>query len=202
MHTQATSGRASRQGMRLAACLLTISVGAHVSLESPAAAQSPPKAAQKNTGVQNQKATDVSKSDPAAVNHYADAANFQNNGAFELAVEEWQKLLKDFPKDPLASKASHYLGVCYMQQAKPDYAAASTAFARALSDPKLDVRDESLINLGWCQFMQARSKPESSNPENGPEARKLLEQARETLTDYIKTYPQGGSIDKALFFSG
>lgn len=200
MQTLATSGSASLQRLRLAACLLALS-GFHLSTSPQAFAQGSPKTApqgsQKNTGVQKQKATDVSKSDPSAVNHYADAANFQNNGAFELAVEEWLKLLKDHPKDPLASKASHYLGVCYMQQGKPDYAAASEAFARALADPKLDVRDESLINLGWCQFMQARSQP-----ENEAQARKLYEQSRETLTDYIKSHPQGGSIDQALFFSG
>ena len=147
--------------------------------------------------VQKQKAADNAKSDPAAVNHYADAANFQNNGAFELAIEEWRKLLKDYAKDPLASKASHYLGVCYMQQAKPDYAAASEAFAQALADANLDIRDESLINLGWCQFMQARAT------EADPAAqKKLYQQSRETLTDYVKTFPQGSSVDQALFFSG
>ncbi|MGN6136032.1 MAG: tetratricopeptide repeat protein [Aureliella sp.] len=147
--------------------------------------------------VQPQKSSDTAKSNPAAINHFADAANFQNNGAFELAVEEWKKLLKDYPKDPLASKASHYLGVCYMQQAKPDYAAAAAAFAKALTDSRLDVRDESLINLGWCQFMQARQA-------EGDEAtqRKLLSQARETFADYIKAYPQGATIDQALFFTG
>ncbi len=149
------------------------------------------------TDVQKQKASENSKSDPAAVNFYADAANFQNNGAFELAVEEWQKLLKEYPKDPLASKASHYLGVCFMQQAKPNYGAAADAFARALSDKKLDIRDESLINLGWCQFMQGRA-----SEQDGKAQEKLFAQARSTLSDYIKEYPQGSSVDQALFFTG
>jgi len=35
-----------------------------------------------------------------AVLAYRDAANFQNNGAFEVAVEEWQKFLKDYGSDP------------------------------------------------------------------------------------------------------
>jgi TolA-binding protein len=38
---------------------------------------------------------------------YGDAASFQNNGAFDLAAEEWQKFLQKFPKDPLAAKAQH-----------------------------------------------------------------------------------------------
>ncbi len=84
-----------------------------------------------------------------------------------------------------------------MQQAKPDYAEASQAFAQALADQKLEIRDESLINLGWCQFMQARAT------EADPAAqKKLYQQSRETLTDYVKSYPQGSSVDQALFFSG
>jgi TolA-binding protein len=43
---------------------------------------------------------------------FADAATLQNNNAFEVAVEEWEKFLKNHPKDPLAPKAQHYLGVC------------------------------------------------------------------------------------------
>ncbi len=46
-----------------------------------------------------------------ALNLYADAANFQNNNAFDLAAEEWEKFLKKFPQDPLAAKAQQYLGV-------------------------------------------------------------------------------------------
>src|SRR5919198_847461 len=49
-----------------------------------------------------------------AVLAFREAANFQNNGAFEVAAEEWQKFLKDFGKDPLATKARHYLGVCQL----------------------------------------------------------------------------------------
>ena len=98
----------------------------------------------------------TSKADQAssrkAVGYYADAANFQNNGAFPLAIDEWKKLLKEFPKDPLASKSWHYLGVCYMQLEKPDYESAEKAFAEALKDAKLDVREESLLQLNWCLF--------------------------------------------------
>src|SRR5688572_31409613 len=55
--------------------------------------------------------TTLFRSSPEAVLAYREAANLQNNGAFDVAAEEWQKFLKDFPKDPLAAKALHYLGV-------------------------------------------------------------------------------------------
>lgn len=186
----------------LVICILVWSVAAPAPVQAQGNrnTKAPPKTGQtpgKTGEVQKQKAADTAKSDPAAVNHYADAANFQNNGAFELAIEEWRKLLKDYPKDPLVSKASHYLGVCYMQQANPNYAEASQAFAQALADQKLEIRDESLINLGWCQFMQARATEADAAAQ-----KKLYQQSRETLTDYVKSYPQGSSVDQALFFSG
>lgn len=46
------------------------------------------------------------KSDAAAVAIYADAANFQTNGAIDLAIGSWQEFLKKFPKDKLAPKAA------------------------------------------------------------------------------------------------
>lgn len=200
MRTLANFPHSGRRLLGLVFCGLVASLTSMATLHAQGKAKDAPKGEQtpgKTGEVQKQKAADNAKSDPAAVNHYADAANFQNNGAFELAIQEWQKLLKDYAKDPLASKASHYLGVCYMQQAKPDYAAASQAFAQALGDQKLEIRDESLINLGWCQFMQARGQ------EADPAAqKKLYQQARETLTDYVKNFPQGSSVDQALFFSG
>src|SRR5688572_18321559 len=62
-------------------------------------------------------------SSPEALQLYRDAASFQNNKAFELAVEEWQKFLKNHPKDPLAAKAQHYLGVCQLQLKETEAAA-------------------------------------------------------------------------------
>ena len=46
------------------------------------------------------------KSPPEALNLFADAASFQNNGAFELAVDEWEKFLKQFPNDPLVNQGT------------------------------------------------------------------------------------------------
>src|SRR6267142_3170824 len=67
-----------------------------------------------------------------AVLAYREAANFQNNGAFEIAAEEWQKFLKDHGKDPLAAKARHYLGVCQLQMKQ--YAAAAASFEAVIKN--------------------------------------------------------------------
>src|SRR5690348_15929676 len=77
----------------------------------------------------------------AAVLAYREAANFQNNGALEVAVEEWQKFLKNFGGDPLAAKAQHYLGMCQLQL--KNYPASAEAFAAvAAKYPKFELLEE------------------------------------------------------------
>src|SRR3954454_18533916 len=73
-----------------------------------------------------------------AILAYREAANFQNNGAFEVATEEWQKFLKDHGKDPLAAKAQHYLGVCQLQMKQ--YAAAAGSLEAVIKNhPKFEL---------------------------------------------------------------
>ncbi len=130
-----------------------------------------------------------------AVGYYADAANYQNNGAFPLAIDEWKKLLKEFPEDPLASKSWHYLGVCYMQLDKPDYESAEKAFSEALKDQKLDIREESLLQLNWCLFSRAKLEEPGSAKQ-----KQMLETARDRLTEFLKSYGEGASADQAIFY--
>ncbi len=132
-----------------------------------------------------------------AIAYYADAAGFQNNAAYELAIEEWQKLLKEFPDDPLADKAWHYLGVCFIQLEKPDYAQAIPAFERSLQGKKLDIHEESLINLGWCLFNQAReAKPGTRRQQDG------LQKAKRRLSEFLSEHSDGKYLDQALYYLG
>ena len=55
------------------------------------------------------------KSSQDALDIYSDAAKFQNNSKFEIAVEEWEAFQKDFQDDPYAPKAIYYLGICALQ---------------------------------------------------------------------------------------
>ncbi|MFG0268305.1 MAG: tetratricopeptide repeat protein [Rhodopirellula sp. JB055] len=132
--------------------------------------------------------------DSAAVALYADAANFQTNGAIGLAVDTWKKFLKEYPDSPLASKASHYLGVCYMQQDTPDLKAAADAFQVALKDTKYDLREESLSNRGWCLYAAAGTG-EEADP-------KLLREAIATYDTLIKENPDSRLLDRAYFYRG
>ena len=125
---------------------------------------------------------------------YADAANFQTGGALELAIDSWKKFLSKYPDDDLASKAAHYLGVCYMQRENPDYVAASEAFAVALKDKKYDLREESLANQGWCYYASAGDGPK----RDAEKLRKTIE----TFALLRKENARSDYIDRAYFYSG
>ncbi|MCC9655961.1 tetratricopeptide repeat protein [Rhodopirellula halodulae] len=132
--------------------------------------------------------------DSAAVAMYADAANFQTNGAIDLAIDTWQKFLKQFPESPLASKASHYLGVCYMQRDTPDLKAAADAFAVALKDKKYELREESLSNRGWCLYAATGSDDAADE--------KLLREAVDTYNMLTREFPDSRLLDRAYFYRG
>ncbi len=126
----------------------------------------------------------------AAVLAYREAANFQNNGALEVAAEEWQKFLKNHANDPLAAKAQHYLGVCQLQL--KDYAAAATAFAAVIGKyPKFEFLEDSLFHLGSCQYAVARAgKPEQ-----------YVAAAQSFLALHEK-FPASKHGEEALFYRG
>jgi TolA-binding protein len=137
--------------------------------------------------------------DPAAYNEkamalYADAANFQTNGALDLAIEGWEKFLKNYGDEPFASKAAHYLGVCYMQQTPPQYPKACEAFARSIKDEKSELREESLVNLGWCQYAAAGEGEEQDT--------KRLQAALDAFRTLLKEKPSSKFADRALFYAG
>ena len=125
---------------------------------------------------------------------YADAANFQTNGAIELAIENWKKFLGKYPDDDLASKAAHYLGVCYMQKKDPDYVAAAKAFGTALEDKKYELREESLANQGWCYYASAGDGPQRDQG--------MLRKTIATFEQLRKENSKSDYIDRAYFYSG
>lgn len=172
---------------RVSAVLLAMQLWAISQFPTVAQAQDKKKAAVDNDNGANRK----------ALAFYANAADYQNNGAFELAIEEWQKLVTEYPQHPQASTAWHHLGVCNLQRKEPDYASAVKAFSEALKDPKLEIREESLINLSWALYTQARQEePNSAKQKAG------LEQARARMTEFLKGYGDGGYVDQALFYLG
>ena len=134
--------------------------------------------------------TDPPKSSPAALAAYARAANFQNNGAFDLASEAWQGFLQQFPTDPKGIDARYHLGVCLLQL--KDYAQARQAFQTVVDSPgEFERREDVLLNLGWTLYSLALKN------END-----LLPKADEVFATLLKEFPEGQYRDQALFFRG
>lgn len=135
-------------------------------------------------------AAQPASSSQEALNLYSDAANYQNNRAFELAAEEWEKFLQKFPKDPLAAKAQHYLGVCHRELKHLDKAAA--AFEAVVKDyPNFDLIQDAYLNLGWCQYSLGGQKVEGAYAK-----------AAAAFATLVKKYPSGKNTEQALFFWG
>ncbi|MGI8981344.1 MAG: tetratricopeptide repeat protein [Pirellulaceae bacterium] len=121
---------------------------------------------------------------------FADAATLQNNNAFDVAIEEWEKFLKTYSKDPLAPKAQHYLGVCQLQLKQYDQAAA--AFQAVIANnPKFELIEDSYINLGSSQYALALAGTAG-----------MYEKAAETFAALAKLFPMGKYADSALFYQG
>ncbi len=140
---------------------------------------------------------DKSGSSEAALAIYADAANFLNGQAYDLAIEQWQRFLKEHANDPLAGKAAHYLGVSLMQREKPDYEAATAAFQKALAFKGFDLREEALANLALCTYTYGRSF------ENEPAKRDpLLKESIKAYSALAKEFPSSKESTRALFYSG
>ncbi len=130
----------------------------------------------------------------AVLNAYTDAANFQNNSVYPQAIDRWNKFLKSFPNDALASKARHYLGICYLQIEKPDYEKAIESLREALKDEKLEVREESLVKLGQALY-------ESGIQAEGEAKKKKLAEAAKTFSVFLEKYSDGSYADQALFYA-
>jgi TolA-binding protein len=138
------------------------------------------------------------ESDAAARNLYADAANAQNGGAFDLAVTEWKQFLEKYPKSPLADKAQHYLGVCLLQLKPPKYAEAADAFAKVVAkipeNKDFSLNEDAYLNLGWCQYSLGREQPQKAAEWN--------QKAAATFAAMVKQFPKGKFADQALYFQG
>ena len=138
--------------------------------------------------------SNAAESTEESIAAYADAANFQTNGATDLAIDGWKKFLNKYPDDDLASKAAHYLGVCYMQRDQPDYVAAAEAFATALKDKDYELREESLANQGWCYYASAGDGPQRD--------KNRLQKTMQAFTALRRENPSSEFLDRALFYSG
>lgn len=143
--------------------------------------------------VSAQKPAAPAKESPAeAILLYRGAVPLQNKGNYDLAVEEWEKFLQQFPNDPLANRARYYAGVCYLQLQQYDKAAAAFEKVRA-DEPTFDQLEALSFNLGMT-YLAAAKKLEAGEPQKAQ-----FEKAATTFGELIKKYPAGAKTPDALY---
>jgi cellulose synthase operon protein C len=130
-------------------------------------------------------------SSPEAVELYRSAAQLQNTGLYELAVDEWSALLEKHPQDPLARRARHNRGICLFQLGR--FADAADDFQAALRPGgEFEQLESTLVNLGLAYFNQAQ--------QGDADADKLLAEALATFDRQLEQFPQGTHAPLARFY--
>jgi len=156
------------------ACFVIFTVG-HAVREQDAAAQ--------------EGAVELKKSTPASQRAYNMAAGVHNGGVYDVAAKQWQKFLEQYPADELSPRATHYLGICYMQMKPPKYAEAVQTYDELRTKfPKFENLPDALLNLGWCQYQLGVAGQKEQ-----------LAAADKTFDQLIATEKH---VDQALYFQG
>jgi TolA-binding protein len=127
---------------------------------------------------------------PEAVNIFNDGVNFQNNGAFGLAIDEYQRFLERFPGDPLELRTRLYLGGCLVQVKKLEEALEQFEAVLA-GDKKFRNREDAYLQLGMCQYRLAKQGQAG-----------MHEKAAKTFGDLAAELPKGKYADEAWYMRG
>ncbi len=134
------------------------------------------------------------------LNVYRDAANFQNNQSYDLAIEEWERFLKEFPDHQRVAEARYYLGVCYLQTNELEKAAncfQPLVDQKNPGEKRFTLLEDAYLNLGSVHFKIAKAEE-----PNEKKKKQHYAKAEETYSALVNNFPQGKYADQALFFIG
>lgn len=132
----------------------------------------------------------TAESTAAANLAFRDAADFQNNGAYDLAAEAWAEFLKQHADDPKALDAKYNLAICTMQLSDLEQASKYLQEVTTAKEP-FGRREEALLNYGWTLYSQALKDQPAKFAE-----------ADAAFAALLKEFPDGTKRDQALFFQG
>jgi len=120
------------------------------------------------------------------------ARSLHTGGAFDLAVDEWEKFLKAYPDDPLAAQAQFYAGVCYLSLKDKQYDKARDAFEKVIAKyPKFEQLNNAYFNLGLCDYNLAQAGKTD-----------LYAKAAEAFGQLITQFPKSPQVAEALYYRG
>jgi TolA-binding protein len=124
---------------------------------------------------------------------YAAAAALHNRELYDLAADEWQKFVANYPNHKFAGHGHQYLGICYYKQKQ--YSKAQTEFETVLkSFSKFPELETTYYFLGRSQLSLAQEAKEN------PAA--LFEKAAVTFTTLLAKHATGKYAAQALYYRG
>lgn len=132
----------------------------------------------------------ATNTDDAARRQFAAAAALQNREQFELAADEWQKFVAQFPQNERAPLARHYLGLCQLKAKQ--YPAAIKSLEKLVADaPKIEELEPSYLYLGLAQYYAGQAG-----------AAAQLVDAQKTFAAQLQKFPQGKFLPQAVYYQG
>lgn len=142
-------------------------------------------------------AADTMKADLA----YNAASGMMENKVYDMARQQWEDFLKEYPTDSRATAAQHFLGVCFFEAG--DYAGAVARFAEAAADAKFELRDESVYLEAISNYELAKKAPRDENADSVPadsEAGKYYTRAAELFQKILTDFPKTRYRTQILFY--
>lgn len=142
---------------------------------------------------------------PLAADQQADklaqvAANAQNAKDFEMALESWERLCREYPASKHRAKAELNAGICAAQLKRFDVAIIQLEAAlKSLPPEESEGRATGHLFLGFSQLEHGRKLLAAGQVEPG---RQLLTTATEVLANQLEQYPKFGDNDQAAYFQG
>jgi TolA-binding protein len=138
------------------------------------------------------KAIGPAPSSEAARRQFDGAVALHKGGAFDLAVDEWEKFLQKFPDDPLAPQAQFFAGVCYLSVKDKQFDKARDAFEKVIAKyPKFEQIDKAYFNLGLADYNLAQAGRAD-----------LHSKAAEAFAQLIDRFPKSPQVPEALLYRG
>ncbi len=128
------------------------------------------------------------------------AANMQDDGKFEPAIEQWTKLIEQYPKTKQTRIWQFKLGLCQEKVGK--HLAAIDVFQKVVADPPADFANtaEGWLHLGYNQWMHSKSF--ANQPDQEQKVKQWSASAVGSLTTVLEKFPQNKFVDLAIYFLG
>ena len=130
----------------------------------------------------------------AAARAFNAAAELQNSGLYDRAIEKWQTFIAKYAKDERIDRGHFYLGICQLQTTKYDDAAKT--FQTVVSKwPKFSQADVAQHYVGIAYYQKGHSAGEKPNADD-------LKKSVTAFQTLVQKFPNSGHSVDALYFQG